>query len=148
MIEAAASLDAPVTPDQPMLAALRPRITPALLWGGLGFVLGALFWHFVGFWSFVSDVVLNATSSGPPAAIMRKNDLQALAKKAAADAAKTCIKLVRNPSGGDATARACDATDQVLANMGLGKKEDLIVMTTAGDWTVSAQSGLRAAARN
>jgi hypothetical protein len=148
MIEATASLDAPRTTDQPLLAAFRPRVTPALLWGGIGFVLGALFWHLVGFWSFVSDVVLNATSSGPPVAIMRKNDLQLLARKAAAEAAKTCIKLVRNPSGGDATARACDPDDPILTHTGLGKREDPVVHASAGNWTVTAESGGRAAPGN
>jgi len=31
----------------------------AILWATLGFVTGAVFWHVVGFWTFVSDVVLN-----------------------------------------------------------------------------------------
>lgn len=29
----------------------------ALAWGLLGFLIGAVFWHFIGFWSFVSEVV-------------------------------------------------------------------------------------------
>lgn len=33
---------------------------PKVLWGVTGFVIGAIFWHFIGFWSFVSDVVLNS----------------------------------------------------------------------------------------
>ncbi len=45
----------------------------ALAWGGLGFVAGATFWHLVGFWSFLSEVVLDhgpkaqaAAMSAPP----------------------------------------------------------------------------------
>jgi hypothetical protein len=30
------------------------------VWAGLGFFAGVLSWHFIGFWSFVSNVVLNA----------------------------------------------------------------------------------------
>ncbi|AHB50051.1 hypothetical protein W911_06710 [Hyphomicrobium nitrativorans NL23] len=33
-------------------------------WSVIGFLLGALFWHFVGFWSFVSAVVLAGHPSG------------------------------------------------------------------------------------
>ena len=33
----------------------------AVVWGGFGFLAGAVFWHAVGFWTFVSDVVFNGT---------------------------------------------------------------------------------------
>lgn len=33
-------------------------------WSVIGFLLGAVFWHFVGFWSFVSNVVLSGHPSG------------------------------------------------------------------------------------
>lgn len=33
-------------------------------WSVIGFLLGAVFWHFVGFWSFVSEVVLAGDPSG------------------------------------------------------------------------------------
>ncbi len=35
------------------------RLRAALLWGGLGFIAGAVFWHLVGFWSFIAEVVLD-----------------------------------------------------------------------------------------
>lgn len=34
----------------------------ALAWGSLGFITGAFFWHAVGFWGFVSEVVLNGSA--------------------------------------------------------------------------------------
>ncbi len=37
------------------------RLRAALLWGSLGFIAGAVFWHLVGFWSFISEVVLDRT---------------------------------------------------------------------------------------
>jgi hypothetical protein len=40
----------------------RPRHRSALLWCVGGFVAGAVFWYAVGFWRYVSDVMLN---SGP-----------------------------------------------------------------------------------
>lgn len=30
-----------------------------IAWAGVGFLVGAIFWHFIGFWGFVSDIVLN-----------------------------------------------------------------------------------------
>ena len=39
----------------------KPRRTKraALLWAAFGFFAGAIFWHAVGFWTFVSEFVLN-----------------------------------------------------------------------------------------
>ena len=48
---------------QRALAAVRERkspATPAVVWGLSGFVFGAVFWHFIGFWGFVSDVVFSS----------------------------------------------------------------------------------------
>jgi len=47
------------------------RLRAALLCGGMGFVAGAVFWHLVGFWSFMAEVVLDRTAAaqaavGPP----------------------------------------------------------------------------------
>jgi hypothetical protein len=51
------------------------RLRAALLWGGLGFIAGAVFWHLVGFWSFIAEVVLDrapaaqAAVVAPPSAV-------------------------------------------------------------------------------
>jgi len=45
----------------------RTKRSTALVWGGIGFVAGAAFWHAVGFRSFVSDVVLQGSTQ--PAAV-------------------------------------------------------------------------------
>jgi len=37
----------------------RRRLRTALAWSAAGFLAGALFWHAVGFWGFISDVVLD-----------------------------------------------------------------------------------------
>ena len=54
--------------------AVRPAEVPApvaevrrgqrngIVWGALGFCAGAIFWHAVGFWGFVSDAVLAGAS--------------------------------------------------------------------------------------
>ena len=33
---------------------------PAAFWGPGGFLVGAIFWHFIGFWGFVGDVVFSS----------------------------------------------------------------------------------------
>lgn len=37
-------------------------VSSATFWGLGGFVTGAIFWHFIGFWGFVSDVVFSSRS--------------------------------------------------------------------------------------
>jgi len=49
-------------PNGPALARNRRDWTP-LVWGGLGFMAGMLAWHVIGFWTFMSDVVLNANDT-------------------------------------------------------------------------------------
>lgn len=39
--------------------ATRPETLAIAGWGFVGFVIGAVFWHFIGFWGFVSNTVLN-----------------------------------------------------------------------------------------
>lgn len=48
---------------EPALRKPRRTLRAALLWGALGFFAGAVFWHAVGFWDFVSEVVLNREDS-------------------------------------------------------------------------------------
>lgn len=36
----------------------RSRARTAIVWGGAGFILGAVVWHFIGFWQFVTTVVV------------------------------------------------------------------------------------------
>ncbi len=80
-------------PNDPALARNRRDWTP-LVWGGLGFMAGMLAWHVIGFWTFLSDVVLNAndaraTHSGPVAAraLPHRTSKVAVKAPAATDAA-------------------------------------------------------------
>jgi hypothetical protein len=47
----------------------RRSVGSAIAWGGLGFITGAIFWHAVGFWTFLSDVVLKAPDTTAKAAL-------------------------------------------------------------------------------
>ncbi len=42
------------------LIARRRAYRTALLWSAAGFLAGAAFWHAIGFWRFISDVVFDA----------------------------------------------------------------------------------------
>lgn len=75
-------------PNHPASARIRRDWTP-LVWGGLGFMAGMLAWHVIGFWTFLSDVVLNAnetraTRSGPVAARAQPHRTSKVAVKGAA----------------------------------------------------------------
>ncbi len=50
------------------------RLRAGFAWAGLGFVVGAVFWHFVGFWSFLSGVVLDRIPSANAAVISAAPD--------------------------------------------------------------------------
>lgn len=95
-------------------ARIRRDWTP-LVWGGLGFMAGMLAWHVIGFWTFLSDVVLNvndthATRSGPVAARAQPRRTPQVAVKGAAatDVASTAPvaaqKLAASLSGTAGTA--------------------------------------------
>ncbi len=107
-------------PNDPAFARTRRDWTP-LVWGGLGFMAGMLAWHVVGFWTFMSDVVLNAsdtraiTRGGPVAARApsQKTPKVAVKEPAATDVASTAPveapKLAASLSGTAATGPAPSA---------------------------------------
>ncbi len=84
-------------PPEPAATPSRPasQLWAALLWGGLGFVAGAVFWHLVGFWSFLSEVVLDRTT-GPQAAEASSPPIGLPAKVVLVDTARcTALALDR-----------------------------------------------------
>ncbi len=96
-------------PNDPASVRNRRDWTP-LVWGGLGFIAGMLAWHVIGFWTFLSDVVLNAndaraTRSVPVAARAQpqKTPKAAVKEPATTDAASmtpvTAQKLAASLSG-------------------------------------------------
>ena len=48
---------------QPVAAQPRANILPAIVSGGFGFVVGAMFWHMIGFWGFVERVLRGGAAS-------------------------------------------------------------------------------------
>lgn len=122
----------------------------ALFWAGLGFVIGAAFWHLIGFWSFVSYVVLNGDGSVPHTqAVVRKNDVQAASKRAAVEAARSCVKLVRSRSDANTAAVPCDPNDRILHQLGgLAARQDRALLHPSAGWAVTAETPSGETARN
>lgn len=118
-------------------------MAPAL-WGGAGFVLGAVFWHLVGFWSFVSEIVYKGPEGGASVAVVRKNDARSAASEASngPSAEAFCIALVRDRVSGDTRSAGCTLADRVLPHLGAGVRSDLASLQTslgtADGWTVTA----------
>lgn len=86
-------------------------------WSVIGFVVGAVFWHFIGFWGFVANVVL---AGGPPTAaegLAAASGARSVIAQAAATgptatgptavSAHTCTNLVLDRRSGTTVARAC-----------------------------------------
>ncbi len=126
----------PVAADRRKLRATRDALDglSGLGWSVLGFVCGAVFWHFVGFWGFVSDVVLTegpplqvrqAGFSAPPPAV-RSRWLQV------ADASPApCTRLTRDRRTGATLAAPCDGEPQKLPADLFQGREDRIPIATA-----------------
>jgi hypothetical protein len=123
-------------------AAVRGR-SAALAWGGLGFLVGAVFWHFVGFWSFISEVVFKGRHDAEPTAVVRKNDVKAAALKKLEERQMpeaACIRLVIARKGRPSHATACTVSDQPLPHprIGAAPRGDLAVHSP-GSWTTIAK---------
>lgn len=78
-------------------------------WGFLGFIVGAAFWHFIGFWGFVSDVVLK----GHP------NDERVIAQTG-----HDCVELAIDRKTGAVTSVACPLFAPELAEGRRAFRED------------------------
>lgn len=116
-------------------------------WSVIGFVLGAMFWHFVGFWGFVSEAVL---AGGPIAAIeqraaepaRRKSQADALPQwvQVAEASAPACTLLALDRQTGLTSARPCDADHTALpADVSLGR-EDRLPATDSADAVAGSAS--------
>lgn len=109
----AAATNAPQTQVGELLsrAAGSSRLLPVTLgWGLAGFVIGALFWHFVGFWIFVSDVVLKGDQSELQVKLL---------------ATKNCTELVLHRKERKTSKRPCSNHAIHLAEGHLSGRQDL-----------------------
>lgn len=104
-------------------------------WSVIGFVGGAVFWHFVGFWGFMSSVVL---ADGPlPAAerpVLSSAPFQARSQwvQVAEAGAPRCTRLALDRSTGLTVALPCDAHHPPLRADAFQGREDLLAPRGAG----------------
>lgn len=123
----AAHAGAPHTNYRPK-AARQCRSTPwpAIRWTLAGFAFGIAFWHLVGFWQFIGQVIL-AGHSGSAKASTEQQLATVQADMATnshilASPAAGCTALIRNPSGmGTFSAPCSQAVGQMKAGSGLGR---------------------------
>jgi len=99
-------------------------------WSVVGFVLGAVFWHFVGFWGFVSDVVLAGRPSAPMLATAQPVAFTRTADAGVAD--EPCIALALDRRSGHTFAAACDAGDVFPTDAFEGREDRAEVFRSAG----------------
>lgn len=141
--------------------------TGGLASGLAGFVIGAVFWHFVGFWSFVSNVILK----GPEESVQQRGDVpppQQPVKVAgrlkdavrfrdlgasasylqAAVGAGNCAEVRVERGSGQANVQACTLSATQLPTTGQAQRADRVNDLAAtpqravpSGWSVQVQAG-------
>lgn len=83
-------------------------------WAVIGFLIGAIFWHFVGFWSFVSEVVLAGhapdritEASRPLASVAEEAPAAVPLQKGALALGASCTALALDRRTGRTSAAGC-----------------------------------------
>lgn len=98
-------------------------------WSVIGFLLGAVFWHFVGFWSFVSDVVL----AGHPSVSIDRSRAEVVRIDASQNTAQvtdgplvmaSCTALQLDRKTGTISSAVCGADFSGLHGASVRQRED------------------------
>lgn len=114
----------------------------AAVFGSLGFIAGAFAWHFIGFWIFVSDIVLHtqrgpltgetaAVSQGAPADAITTGSitpLEAVGGKAPTRV-PSCAALVLDRALGTTRLETCVGTSDALRDGGHQRRTSLAATT-------------------
>lgn len=99
-------------------------------WSVIGFLLGAVFWHFVGFWGFVADVVLAGHPSSQGAASPQNPAVHAgdatTTKRDRSVALASCTALVLDRTTGVTSADGCSNEGVVRSWSAVTSREDRI----------------------
>lgn len=156
-IASAATAASPAKAEKPAAAPVlrethrtrkRRDFTP-VLWGGAGFLAGVLAWHMVGFWVFVSDVVLNANnprastleaflpSFSSPAASQKV--MSRIPETSVIPAPQTlnsatigtqfaCVSLALDRAAGITNAQVCKGSNSDLRDAGFNRRTDRLAL--------------------
>lgn len=107
-------------------------------WGVVGFIIGGLFWHFIGFWVFVSEIVV----AGSPAPLAKPAAAHHVAVPfearshwvQMADAnAPQCTSLTLDRLTGVTSAQPCERTDTLMLSDTFQGREDRVIATDVAD---------------
>jgi len=93
----------------PMAAATAARVA----WGFGGFLIGAVFWHAIGFWGFLSDVILRTPEPQPGI----------VAQMAPPLVLPNCTTLVLNRATGETTSVPCADQPPLLEEARVGRQD-------------------------
>lgn len=93
-------------------AGVNPRgsIVSSLVWGVMGFLIGAVFWHFIGFWGFISEIVFVGGS-------VREDRL-------VEQTGSQCVQLVLDRSAGTISSENCPFDAPLLNEGALAVRAD------------------------
>lgn len=85
-----------------------------VVWGGGGFLLGVIVWHFIGFWSFISTIVFRGPDPGPDPGAAPVSVSVAAARPAIAPAKRSQTVSGTAPAHVTVAASASDCSALVL----------------------------------
>lgn len=120
--------------ESAIAAAVRRPARGAALWATIGFVSGAVFWHAVGFWTFMSELVLNgreASASEEMIEVAADIETGSLPSVYRVDPRK-CTSLVLNREANYTAAQACPREGIALRLDTESTREDIAVVADAG----------------
>ncbi|MBN9277657.1 MAG: hypothetical protein J0I57_08480 [Hyphomicrobium sp.] len=89
------------------------RRAAPLVWGFAGFLIGAMFWHVIGFWGFLSDVVLKGPE--PQASVVVNEAPTAMLPN--------CTTLALNRATGMTTSVPCIEQMPLLEEARIGRQD-------------------------
>jgi hypothetical protein len=109
----------------------RNRLRTGLVWGGLGFLTGAIFCHAVGFWGSASTVALNA---GPDTELVRVTPARQQPSAAELPTIylidpRICTALELDRSANRTAVRPCPSDGLTLRLEPVRDREDLAALT-------------------
>jgi hypothetical protein len=125
----------------------RTGIAGKLAWCAAGFLIGAAFWHVVGFWSFISYVVLggpdgSANFVSPQIVSVASADQAPAPPALAAKGRPACITLALDRATGETRPEPCEASALALPHIAASAREDLASLPERSSPTILPHSGV------